>query len=559
MRQSSTTLPPLTEVQNEINRRKFAKRGGLIRFIRHFWHVLEPVEPFVDGWCIDGMCDHLEAVSYGEITRLLLNVPPGFMKSMLLNVWWPAWEWGALNRPDLRYVAFSYSSILTERDNEKFGYLISSPEYQALYGNRVVITKEGVGRIANTARGWKFASSIGGVGTGERGHRVLSDDLHKVSEAESETVREDVTRWFRESMQNRLNDLKRDAIIVLGQRVHSADVSGVIIREYPDYVHYCVPMEYDGRDWNRETGRKYQTVIGWSDPREEMGELAWPERYPIEVLEPFKSRSYLWNGQYQQSPSARGGSIILESYWKTWDREAQIANDVKLGAYPSFDYIVAYFDGALGQKLENDWSALTVWGTWVETDAFQRAGELFGTPSVMIISAWRKRLTLHGKTDLPQMRGESKEDYLIRVKSNWGLVEWIADTCKKFNVDKLLIEAKANGHDIANEMQRLYARENWMVVLDDPGRYDKTARVYAQQHLFADGRIWAPDTEWADEVIDEFAQFPRGAHDDYVDSGIGALRHLRKMGLLVRADENSSAVEELQFPPTPPKKIRYEA
>ena len=212
------------------------------------------------------MCEHLEAVSDGRITRLLINVPPGFMKSMLLNVFWPAWESGPRNRPDLRYVSFSYSATLTERDNEKFCYLLQSVEYQQLYGKTVKIVKEGVGRIANTARGWKFEISVGGVGTGERGDRILADDLHKVSEAESETVREDTTRWFRESMQNRLNDLERGSIIVLGQRVNEADVSGVIVEEYPDYVHFCVPMEFEEP--------ACETEIGWRDPREEDGELA---------------------------------------------------------------------------------------------------------------------------------------------------------------------------------------------------------------------------------------------------------------------------------------------
>ena len=126
-------------------------------------------------------------------------------------------------------------------------------------------------------------------------------------------------------------------------------------------------------------------------------------------------------------------------------------------------------------------------------------------------------------------------------------------------VNKLLIEAKANGHDIANEIRRLYAREDWMVVMDDPGNFDKTARTYSIQHFFADGRVWRPDTDWADMVETEMAQFPKGAHDDLHDTAVGALRHLRRMGLLVRADENSAAVEEMMFPSKPQRKVLYEA
>lgn len=546
-------------IQNESRRRRFAKTGGLIEFIRYFWDVLEPTTPFVDGWAIRAICEHLEAVSAGKIRRLLINVPPGFAKSLIVNVFWPVFEWATLGA-HIRYVSFSYSAHLTTRDNEKFRDLILSQKFQKLYGDKFKLVKIGSEKVQSDKTGWKFASSVGGVGTGERGDRVLLDDPHNVREAESDAVREMTVQWFREAMQNRLNDLHHGVIIVIMQRVNEGDVSGVILDHYPDYEHLCIPMEYDARDINRDTGAKFETSIGWSDPRSEIDELAWPERYPDSVLKPFKTMPYLWAGQYLQSPEPRGGGIIKRDYWKMWDADAQRANDVKLGMYPSFDYIIAAFDGAMGQKQENDWSALTVWGTWVETDEMQRVAEQFGTPSIMLIAAWRKKLTLHGVSDLMQMHGETKAEFEQRKKDGWGLVEHIADTCRKMKVNKLLIEAKANGHDIANEMRRLYAREDWMLVLDDPGKFDKTARVYSIQHFFADGRVWRPDTDWSDMVSHEFGQFPKGAHDDLVDSGVMALRHLRRMGLLVRADESSAAAEEIAYPSKPPvKRIGYES
>src|SRR4029077_8866993 len=102
------------------------RQGGLIAFVRHFWHVLEPETPFVDGWPLWAMCEHLEAVTRGDINRLLMNVPPGSMKSLLVNVFWPAWEWGPMTLSHLRYVTFSYSASLTERDNGKFRDLVTS-------------------------------------------------------------------------------------------------------------------------------------------------------------------------------------------------------------------------------------------------------------------------------------------------------------------------------------------------------------------------------------------------------------------------------------------------
>ena len=345
---------------------------------------------------------------------------------------------------------------------------------------------------------------------GERQDGLLvsnCDDPHNVREAESDNVREATVQWFREAMQNRLNDLARGVIIVIMQRVNEMDVSGCIVENYPAYDHLMIPMEF-------EPDRRCTTCIGWTDPRQEENELAWPERYPEDVLRPFKTMPYVWAGQYMQRPEPRGGGIIKRDYWKIWDAEAQAANDVKPGCYPSFDYIIASFDGALGQKQENDWSALTVWGTWVETSEEQRVMEQFGTPSIMLIAAWRKKLTLHGRTDIEQVYGETKAEFEQRRKQSWGLVEHIADTCRRLRVNKLLIEAKANGHDVANEMRRLYGREDWQVVLDDPGKFDKTARMYSIQVYFADGRVWRPDTDWADMVETEMAQFPKGAHDD---------------------------------------------
>jgi len=470
---------------------------------------------------------------------------------MIVNVFFPAWEWSTIGA-HLRYVSFSYAAHLTTRDNEKFRDLLLSEKYQALYAGRVSLVKVGAEKVQSDKTGWKFASSVTGVGTGERGDRVLLDDPHAVREAESETVRENTVLWFREAMQNRLNDLAKGVIIVIMQRVNEGDVSGCIIDHYPDYDHLLIPMEF-------EPDRRYETSIGWTDPRRYDGELAWPERYPERVLGPFRSMPFVWAGQYQQRPEPRGGGIIKRDYWRIWDREAQEANDVKPGTYPSFDFVIASFDGALGQKQENDWSALTVWGTWVETSEEQRVLEHFGTPSIMLIAAWRKKLTLHGKTDIIPVRGETKEEFEDRKRASWGLVEHIADTCKRFKVNKLLIEAKANGHDIANEMRRLYGREDWMVVLDDPGAVDKVARTYSVQHFFADGRVWRPDTEWADMVETEMAQFPKGAHDDLHDTATMALKHLRRMGLLVRADENSAAVEELIYPSRPKRKVLYEA
>ena len=547
-------VPTLEMVQLEKawreERARHAARGGLIKFVRYFWDVLEPKTKFVDGWAIQAICEHLEAVSRGEITRLLLNVPPGFAKSLIVNVFWPAWEW-SIYGAHLRYVSFSYAAHLTARDNEKFRDLLLSYKYQQLYGSRFKLVKVGSEKVQSDKTGWKFASSVGGVGTGERGDRVLLDDPHNVKEAESETVRTETVRWFREAMQNRLNDLATGVIVVIMQRVHEADVSGCIIENYPEYVHLCIPMEF-------EESRLCETEIGWADPRDEEGELAWPERYPAEVLTPFRSMPFLWAGQYQQRPEPRGGGIIKRDYWRIWNREAQEANDVKPGMFPNFEFVLASFDGAFTEKKENDYSALTIWGVWVETSIEQRYSEQFGTPRLMLIWAWHKRLTLHG-TDVEPLPGETKAEFEDRRKQSWGVVEHIAADCKKHHVDKLIIENKANGITVEQEMRRLFSRESWTVALHDPGKMDKAARAYTVQHLFSDGLVWRPDTDWAQLVEDELASMPRGAHDDLADASINAIIHLRRMNLAQRQDESFAAIENMLYGKAPIKRLNYEA
>ena len=133
------------------------RQGGLIAFVRYFWSVLEPSNPFVDGWPLWAMCEHLEAVTAGKIKHLLINVPPGFMKSMLTDVYWPAWEW-AIGRRHYRYVCFSYSAHITMRDNDRFRRLITSKRYRELYPD-VATRNETVVQVMNTATGWKLASS----------------------------------------------------------------------------------------------------------------------------------------------------------------------------------------------------------------------------------------------------------------------------------------------------------------------------------------------------------------------------------------------------------------
>ena len=523
------------ELRKEFDRRQlralFLGEGGLLRFVKHFWHILEPQTVFVDGWPLEAICDHLQAVSEGRITRLLINVPPGFMKSLLTDVFWPAWEWATVGA-HLRYVTFSYSAMLTERDNRRFGALVTSQEYQELYGDKVQIVKLGDRIVSNKATGWKLASSVGGVGTGERGDRIILDDPHNVKEAESEIIRSETARWFRESMSNRLNDMERGAIVVIMQRLHGDDVSGVILDKGMAYEHLMIPMEYD---YDRQTDENYEplrTSIGWYDPRFDDGTpdeinytLAWPERFPEHVWSAIKTDigPYAESGQYGQQPSPRGGGIFKREWWQLWESAD--------GKFPVFDYVMASLDSAFTEQERNDPSALTIWGIFQNEEGLNRA---------MLVHAWRKHLEFSGPR-MPALPGESKGQWIVRTQAKWGLMEWVKHTCERFKVDNLLIEAKASGMSAAQELQNRYGRLDFGVQLC-PVKGSKEARAYAVQPTFSQLLVYAPARDWAEMCIEEMEAFPKHKYDDLCDSSTQALKFMRDAGLL-NTDAETHAIE----------------
>lgn len=285
-------------------------------FVRQGWHVLEPVAPFVDGKIIGAICEHLVAVHELQILRLLMNVPPGSMKSLLTSVFFQAWEWGPMGRPDLRTISTSYSGDFAKRDSRKTLALITSPWFQARWGagspsnNPVILAREGEMSFANTAMGTRDAKPFASL-TGGRGDRLIIDDPHSTETAESEAERDKTIRTFREDVPDRINNPKTSAIIVIMQRLNKGDVSGEIERLGLPYERLIMPMEF-------EIERACATKIGFHDWRTQDGELLWPERFDREWIDAQKvaKGSYAIAAQYQQRPTAREGGMFKRHWFK---------------------------------------------------------------------------------------------------------------------------------------------------------------------------------------------------------------------------------------------------
>lgn len=516
--------------------------SDLLSFVRMFWRTLEPETPLIEGWLLDLMCDVLMAVTDGHMTRVCINVPPGSGKSALLNIFWPAWEWGPQNLAHLRYLSVSYSTVVPERDNIRFARIINDPVYRLCWGDRIKLAREGSEVVENTRTGWKRVTSTGGSITGQRGDRLLLDDLNNPMNVESEEVRASATRFVREIMSDRLNNLDKSVIINLQQRTHEEDATGVLIKYGQGYEFVCVPMEFDPlrifpvtlrRDedgnpsqvWTdpRALDSKGRLLSGLTmnargEPRVELGSPmahaegtpCWPERFSPEAIEKLKAEKgpFAWHSQYDQFPGVRGGSIIRKDWWKLWQAEE----------YPDLGTILVSVDTAVEEGTQHDYNACTVWGAF--------AGEE-GEPLLLLLEAWRARLPLA------------------------QLVERIAQTCRRRKTDYLLIEHKTRGRDVHDEIVRLYQDATWMTVLVK-AEISKVARLKAVEHLFSGdyrkdphtgiehwegGMVYAPDKEWADEVIAEVASFPFGAHDDYVDTVSQVLGWVRKNGVALRKVE----------------------
>lgn len=280
---------------------------SLAGFVREAWHVLEPETRYLHNWHIDAICEHLEAITSGRMRpRLIINVPPGSMKSLLVSVMWQAWLQGPCGLPARRFLSTSFELGNVERDVVKTRDLIMSDWYQSLWPT--TLTKTAKLNFANTSTGGRVGVAFTAL-MGKRGDVLTIDDPHSLDGAESEVQRRNAVKRFLEGGKSRVNDRQKSAIVIIMQRIHMEDLSGAVLNEDLGYVHLMIPMEFeeerrcvtydiDGREF-------------WRDPRTIEGELMDPRRFPASEAEAEKKQSYSWNGQYQQTPVPREGNLFM--------------------------------------------------------------------------------------------------------------------------------------------------------------------------------------------------------------------------------------------------------
>ena len=448
--------------------RELCKRS-LAHFAQRAWHVLEPAAELKWGWALDAICQHLEAVTNGEITRLLMNVPPGSMKSLLTGVIWPAWEWGPRGMPEMRFVGTAHEETLAIRDNRKCRDLITSDWYQQLWPIEMAADLNGKREFGNTKKGFRQARAFTSM-TGVRGDRVILDDPISADNANSPAALEEARLAFTETLPTRVNNDK-SAIVVVMQRLNEKDVSGVILDMGLPYVHLRIPMRF-------EPGHRCSTSIGWTDPRTKEGELMFPERFGESQVAELEQTlgSYGTAGQLQQRPAPRGGGILKEAWFRYYT------------ALPALEFRTIHADTAQKTGEENDFSVFQCWGR-------STAGQ-----AVLIDQ-------VRGKWEAPEL--------VVQARAFWHKHKAVAGAPLR----SMMVEDKVSGTGLIQTLRR-----EAVPIIPVQRSKDKLSRGYDAAPFIESGNVLLPmDAPWLSDFLAEAAAFPGGAHDDQMDPMFDAI------------------------------------
>lgn len=450
-----------------------APRPSLADFVRQAWHVVEPSTPLIWNWHVPAICDHLEAVTAKQIQNLLINIPPGHMKSLIVSVFWPAWEW--VNTPGVRSLFSSYAMPLALRDSVRCRDLVTSDWYQHRFRPDWKVRSDQSSKtlFENDKTGWRYSLSVGGSGTGFRGDKCIADDPLNAKETYSKIARDECVFWWDKVMSSRLNDMRTGAKVIIMQRLHEEDLSGHVL-DLGGYEHLCLPSEFD-------PPRRIYTSIGWTDPREEPGELLFPELFTPEVLAEAKKNlgPIDYAGQHQQLPAPMEGAMFQPQWFKIED-----------AAPARFADVVRYWDKANALPGKGDWTIGVKMGRdtnneyWildvvrVQIEADERNARILQTAQL-------DNQQVRVKTWVEREPGAGKESTAIIIKSLAG-----------FNAE------------------------------EDPVTTNKAERAEGFAAQARAGNVHLLKADWNAPFLATLSVFPNGAHDDDVDAGSGAFNKL---------------------------------
>lgn len=437
-----------------------------LKFVEQMW------PSFIAGRHHARMADAFERVARGELKRLIINMPPRHTKSEFASFLLPAWFLGKY--PHKKIIQTSHTAELAVGFGRKVRNLVDTEGFHKIFPDLVLQSDSKAAGRWNTSKGGDyFAIGVGGAVTGKGADVLIIDDPHSEQEAalaESNPEIYDKTyEWYTSGPRQRLQP--GGAIIIVATRWSKKDLTGQVLK---------AASLRGGDDWEVI---EFPAILPSGNP-------LWPEFWSLKELTALKEElpNGKWMAQYQQNPTSEVSAIVKREWWRIWDKERP----------PSCEFTLMAWDTAFEKSQRADYSALTTWGVFYHPDDTGKE-----QANIILLNAFRERM------EFPRLKQCAVEHY------------------KEWEPDSIIIEKKASGAPLIYEMRAM----GIPVQEFTPSKgNDKISRLNAVSDLFASGRVWAPDTHWAEEVIDEVASFPSGDHDDYVDSTTLALMRFRKGG-----------------------------
>jgi predicted phage terminase large subunit-like protein len=437
-------------------------RRDLCYFAQRCFFELNPQTAFAMNWHIEVIAAKLTAVRQGKIRRLIINLPPRHLKSLMASIAFPAWCLG--HDPSAQILCVSYAQDLADKLARDCRSIMMSPWYRQMFPTRLAAHRQAVQEFITTRQGYRLATSTGGVLTGRGADIILIDDPLKPEEALSEAQRQGGNEWYDHTLYSRLNDKRHGAIVIIMQRLHEDDLVGHVFGQEPWEV-LCFPAIAEA-----EEAHQIETIWGPRCFARRQGEALHPDREPLETLEHIRRTigEYNFAGQYQQSPAPLGGGLVKAEWFKRYGASERPE---------SFDRILQSWDTANKATELSDFSVCTTWGI---------KGKDF-----YLLNVLRKRL------EYPALKRAVREQQSL------------------FNANVVLIEDKASGTQL---IQELIADGCHRVTRYKP-ECDKIMRLHAQTAIIENGFVHLPDAApWLAEYLHEMMIFPKGKHDDQVDS-----------------------------------------
>jgi predicted phage terminase large subunit-like protein len=431
-------------------------------FAQRCFRELNPLTPIAMNWHIEVIAAKLAAVRQGQIRRLIINVPPRYLKSLLGSVAFPAWCLG--RQPGRQILCVSYAQDLADKLARDCRRIMISDWYQRAFPTRLSPQRQAVPEFETTALGCRLATSVGGVLTGRGADLIIIDDPLKPEEALSQSQRRAANEWFDHTLYSRLNDKREGAIVLIMHRLHEDDLVGHVLgQEDWEIVRFPAIAEDD-------EAFVVETVWGKRRVARRPGEALHPEREPPEMLEQIRRTigEYNFAGQYQQAPAPQGGGMVKAAWFRNYAPNERP---------DKFDRIVQSWDTANKATELSDFSVCTTWGIWGK--------------DLYLLHVLRRRM------EYPELKRAVREQ------------------CQAFGANVVLIEDKASGTQLIQEL----VQDGLHAVTRYQPQSDKIMRMHAQTATIENGFVHLPkEAAWLAEYVHELTAFPRGRHDDQVDS-----------------------------------------